>query len=585
MPLKLAARLLLAAALLVPPPGFASPAFEAMLRQAEAIRSSDPAQFGRLIGQLNASLGSASPDQLELLEYLKAYQLIYSGRLDLGVVAGEKLFRETKNDEIRFRVGALLVHPFAAKRDFSESLRYLNETLALESKIYDVELLSHGWAAAGGVLIQLGRYDDGLRYAELLRTRSQSPRTRCFGDAMALESQLNLGRLKGRSSEAELIAQRCLDAGEPLFANFARTYGARQMVEDGRRADAAVYLNEHLPGIEASRYPRVIAEANALLAEISLAAGDLELADKHARQVVGLSTQIATSPPLVAAHRVLYETALLRGNTTAALAHHINYAEADKAYMDEVKIRALAYQQVMSETREKDQAIELLNRENELLQVNEQAAALAARNTQLALALLALLLGTLGFWAWRTRRSQQMFRRLAETDALTGISNRHHFSRRAEAALEYCERGGEPAALVMFDLDEFKAINDMHGHAMGDWVLQQVASVGAGTCRKNDLFGRLGGEEFAFLLIGADVAAGLHLARECRERISAIDTGSTGAKFRVTASFGVAASANVGYNFHALLARADEAMYRSKREGRDRISLHTPEIVASNAMV
>ena len=137
----------------------------------------------------------------------------------------------------------------------------------------------------------------------------------------------------------------------------------------------------------------------------------------------------------------------------------------------------------------------------------------------------------------------------------------------------------------MFDLDEFKAINDMHGHAMGDWVLQQVASVGAGTCRKNDLFGRLGGEEFAFLLIGADVAAGLHLARECRERISAIDTGSTGAKFRVTASFGVAASANVGYNFHALLARADEAMYRSKREGRDRISLHTPEIVASNAMV
>ncbi len=81
---------------------------------------------------------------------------------------------------------------------------------------------------------------------------------------------------------------------------------------------------------------------------------------------------------------------------------------------------------------------------------------------------LAGLLGTIALWAWRTKKAQLLFRRLAETDALTGISNRMHFSRRAEEALDYCRKDGEDAGLVMFDLDEFKAINDRFGHAVGD---------------------------------------------------------------------------------------------------------------------
>ncbi|WP_146907073.1 GGDEF domain-containing protein [Arenimonas daejeonensis] len=108
----------------------------------------------------------------------------------------------------------------------------------------------------------------------------------------------------------------------------------------------------------------------------------------------------------------------------------------------------------------------------------------------------------------------------------------------------------------MFDLDEFKTINDRHGHATGDWVLQQVGSACRSVCRKNDLFGRLGGEEFAFLLTGADSASALQLAQDCRRRLAQIDTADTGAKFRITASFGVAATADSGYDFQMLLARA-----------------------------
>ena len=570
----LIASLVMAAALLAPLPSVASPAFEAMLRQAEAVRSSDPVQFNQLIGQLNSSLGAASPRQRELLEYLKAYQLIYTGRHDLGIVAAERLFQESADPGIRFRAGALLIHPYGSRRDFAEALRYMNETKELEDQIQDPAVLEHLWASAGGLLNQVGRFDDGLRYAELLRTSSSSPRTRCFGGALALESWFNLEQIESRDEEVEAVTRECLDADEPLFANFARTYRARQMAAAGDRNEAAVYLNRYLADIESTRYPRLIADAHSVLAEINIAAGDYDAAERHARRIIALGAPVANSPPLVAAHRVLYEAALQRGNNAAALAHHINYAEADKAYLTEVKARAMAYQEVTSESRQKNQTIELLNRQNEVLALEQKVATQEARNTQLLVVLLALLLGTIAFWAWRTKKAQIVFRRLAETDALTGISNRMHFSHRAEEALAFCKKDGEEAGLVMFDLDEFKSINDRFGHATGDWVLTEVAKVCADVCRKNDRFGRLGGEEFAFLLVGCDLPSSVALAQACRKRIAAIDTSPTGHVFNVTASFGVAGTRASGYDFLTLLSRADDALYQAKNAGRDRVRTH-----------
>lgn len=573
----LKAKLVLATALLAPSLCFASPAFEAMLRQAEAVRSADPVQFNQLIGELNSTIGAASPRQRELLEYLKAYQLIYSGRLDLGTAAAEDLFQRSADPAIRYRAGALLVFPYASRRDFAEALRYMNDALQLQGEIEDPDILAHGWASASGLLNQLGRYEEGLRYARLLSERPTSPRTRCFGDAVALESRLHLGQLpEGEDAldAFDAVIERCQQAGEPLFVGFTRIYRARAMVDRGERNEAAIFLNRYLADIEAMRYPRIIAEAHAVLAEVNLEAGDFTAAERHARHIIGLGEAVAVSPPLVTAHRVLYEGALQRGNTAAALAHHINYAEADRAYLDEVKARATAFQEVANETREKAQTIELLNRENQVLQLRDQVSEQARRNTQLLVALLAVLLGAIAFWAWRTKRAQVKFRRLAETDALTGVSNRMDFNRRSEEALVFCRREGEEVALAMFDLDEFKAINDRFGHPVGDWVLREVAEVCTAVCRKNDRFGRLGGEEFAFLLVGCDLPSAVALAQACRKRIAAIDTSPTGHRFTITASFGVAGTRACGYDFLTLLSRADDALYQAKHAGRDRVCTH-----------
>lgn len=553
-----------------------SPAFEAMLRQADSVRSSDPAQFDRLLGQLNASTDIASTAQRERLAYLKAYHLAYTGRFDLAADSLKVLFESATDPTVKFRAGSLLVNSYAATREFADGLRILERTLAMVDQVEDREARHHGWHSAAVIYNEVGQYELGRYYADLVLADDASARTACVTGYARLEAAYRLNQIDHQDESVQRLLAQCEQAGEPLAGLFLKTYQAKFLAAQGDRIKAIGTLEQILEQTEATHYARLIGEVHSLLAEWKFAEGLTAEAERHARIAIERSVGILHSLPLVNAYRTLYEIAMQRGDTAKSLEFLRAYTDADRAYMDGIKARELAFQMVKHETLQKNQTIERLNSQNRVLQLEQQVHAKTTQATRLLIALLAVLLATIAYWAYKTKKMQVSFRRLAETDTLTGISNRHHFSRRAEAALEYCQRSGEQVALVMFDLDEFKSINDRHGHAMGDWVLQQVAAACRVACRKNDLFGRLGGEEFAFLLIGADLASGLQLAQDCRERIGAIDTGSTGSTFRVTASFGVATSADTGHDFNALLARADEAMYRAKREGRDRVSVSAP---------
>ncbi|MFY2763195.1 diguanylate cyclase [Arenimonas sp. MALMAid1274] len=553
-----------------------SPAFEAMLRQAEQVRSADPQQFQALLGQLNSSVAAASPRQREQLRYLKAYHLAYTGRTDLAIKAAKALFDESQDAEVKFRAGSLIVNSYAITREFGEGLRYLDQTLALTDQISDAETRHHGWSAAAILYNQVGQYEQGLAFAERLLADQPSPRTRCFAVSLRLESLYHLGPLPDEDAAIEAMTDECQRAGEVVAASFVRGHLARRWAENGQRPRAIMMLLEHLPEVEATRYPRLIGEIHSLLGVLYLQAGDSAMAKRHARLAVERSAGMSYSAPLVDAYRVLYESAVADGDTAAALEHHINYAAADKAYLDSVKARELAYQMVRNETQQKTQTIELLNNQNRVLQLEQQVNQKSRQATRLLIALLAVLLASIAYWAYKIKRMQVSLRHLAQTDALTGISNRRHFTDRAAEALAAGRKSGQDIGLVMLDLDNFKAINDQYGHAVGDWALKQVALVCGTLCRKGkpDLAGRLGGEEFAFLLVDCELARAAALAQEARKQIAAIDTASTGHVFRITASFGVAGTRDCGHDLDALLARADDALYRSKREGRDRVSIH-----------
>ena len=166
------------------------------------------------------------------------------------------------------------------------------------------------------------------------------------------------------------------------------------------------------------------------------------------------------------------------------------------------------------------------------------------------------------------RIEQEQLRRLATIDELTGVLNR----RGLEQALGDLEEQAHGMTLVLVDVDHFKRINDRFGHDRGDEVLRRVAAVVAANLRGSDVFGRWGGEEFLIACQGTRIRDATRLAEKLRERVQQSEISGSGGRIAVTASFGVALTPPGGATADAL-KRADEALYRAKEAGRNRVEM------------
>jgi len=164
-------------------------------------------------------------------------------------------------------------------------------------------------------------------------------------------------------------------------------------------------------------------------------------------------------------------------------------------------------------------------------------------------------------------------------DPLTGIANRRAFLQDAEAQLKRQATEPRPMAVMLLDLDNFKGINDRFGHAIGDRVLQMFAEVGAGCMRRYDIFGRLGGEEFAALLVDTSRERALAVAEQIRSAFVEVTGMVEGKPVVATVSIGVVISYDAVLDLSALLAQADHALYRAKDNGRNRIEIASIELI------
>jgi len=545
-----------------------------LLAEAEAARSTDPKAFAAALAQIEGQSAGATREQQWQFRLLKAYQSIMKGRYDVAVQQAIQVRNETSDVAIRFRANLLIANTTAITRDFSLGLRSLEAALELSDRVQDSQLRQTGLGVAAVLYNQHGQYALGQNYAERLLAQDPAPRNRCLAKQVRFEALYGLGSELSESEIDEAIAD-CERQKEPIPSNSLRGYLARRWAASGQVARAADLLETHLPAVEATGYPRLIGEMHGLLAEYRLIMQDPDAAEKHARAALTGSGIGAYSLPQVTAHKVLYEVALRRNDLAAALDHYRRYADADKARLDEIKAREFAFQLSRNELQQKNQAIELLSRQNDVLTLQQEVAKKSAINNRLLVVMLLLVLGVGAYWAYKIKRVQMMFRKQAQVDSLTGIFNRGHFRAQAEAQLARCAAAEREAALVLLDLDNFKRINDRHGHATGDWVLRQVAAACHASCREGDLFGRLGGEEFAILSCGGDLHTAERIAQKCREYLVAIDTSAIdGGIPAITASFGCASTKLCGHSFEQLFMHADRAMYRAKAEGRDRICMH-----------
>ncbi len=169
-------------------------------------------------------------------------------------------------------------------------------------------------------------------------------------------------------------------------------------------------------------------------------------------------------------------------------------------------------------------------------------------------------------------RVESQLRSAALTDPLTGLGNRRAFFERSEAALTHNRRHGRPTAVIVFDLDRFKEINDRHGHPVGDMVIQTFAETATGRLRAGDLVARLGGEEFAAMLPDTTDTQARAVAEDISHAFEAAVAALSPAGLRCTASAGVAATLATS-SLEELLTAADRALYQAKGQGGDLVCL------------
>lgn len=179
----------------------------------------------------------------------------------------------------------------------------------------------------------------------------------------------------------------------------------------------------------------------------------------------------------------------------------------------------------------------------------------------------------------KLEEQQALLERLANTDPLTGLANRRHFMDQAGQRADCQRRSEQPLAVLMIDIDHFKRINDNYGHAVGDDALKMLARLGRTNLRAQDLFGRMGGEEFACLLVGLQCDEARMVAERFRGSVASADLPTHSGPLRMTVSIGVAMLSPHECHIRAVenaLKRADTALYEAKSAGRNRTVVAPP---------
>ena len=230
-----------------------------------------------------------------------------------------------------------------------------------------------------------------------------------------------------------------------------------------------------------------------------------------------------------------------------------------------------------------DQALlknQILESEKELLEHDNQHSKAALESveqqhklqTSLTITISLLAIGLL-FFTYNQRKNSAVLYKLANTDALTELANRRYTFIYAENMLLQAKKNKENFAVIIFDIDHFKKINDTYGHAGGDVALKCIAAIANEYVRNNDILGRIGGEEFLVVLPNTSVKQAFDVAERIRKAIVDKDIILDGKVVHISASFGISQLAQNQPNFNQIFHEADIALYQAKNSGRNCISL------------
>lgn len=512
-------------------------------------------------------------NEKELYQYLTALNFLINGNVSKAKVLLPSLVENSKDIHIQRRALVTLLSLYATSNDWLNALQtanLLNDYLKTELNLKKIEIEQIKFSILN-FYNNIGEYNLAKQMAVDLLNDNISLRTRCLASTELLNSQINTSVSNLDIKDFENTVELCLRLNEPIISQVINAYLAEYYLTLNNPYKAIELLETNISKVISTQYQALIAGFYDLLAQSHLLSKNYPEAERYAQILSDTEEQHQYQPAITTAYKVLAEINEQRKNYDQAFYYYKKYSESSQIEIDQNNAKLLAIQKAKLSVIEKNTQIALLDKENTLLKTQALLDSQSAQNKRLALSIFTMAFVMVILWIYKHRKNYLEMRYFAQTDELTGIANRHHFAQLAFSAIKLCNKTDQPVSFVIFDLDFFKKINDTYGHIVGDEALKMAVNAAQSACRRNDIIGRLGGEEFGILLTGCGNHLAAHIAEKCRKAIEKIDTSASGHQFTLTASFGVSDSSVCGYEFTALFAGADKALYRSKNLGRNQV--------------
>ncbi len=514
-----------------------------LLDMAEARERADRAWH--LATEVGHTPGKA--DSLSILAYCDIQRGEFPQALNQAMRALE-IYRELDHDKGQAYTAHLIGQAYRQMNDLPRALEHALPALEVARRIDDPRYLMGLYMTLGGAYVDRGDYDAALRCAyEVLETADEQTTPGFYADA--LNSIAFTYYLMGEATAGLDYVDRAIDLYERLNNPKSSLYALHTAgvirIEMDRLDEARAILERGLARAETEGVRTSMIEFRVELGRLAEQDGDLDTASAHLHEALRIAEGLESPLRQAEAHYRLAEFHKANGDFERALHHYETFHALDKRVFNE----------------QSDQRMRALQVQHEVAQAHKEAEAYHSENVALQEEMK------------RRQQTEQELRHLAAQDPLTGVYNRQHVERRAEGILDEAAQTGESVGIVLVDMDDFKGLNDTHGHLTGDTVLRELTRRILSLIREGDILGRYGGDEFIFLLRDAT----LEDCQEVAERIRrSIDEQTLAPRPDVPTTVSIGAvhrPAGDETDLLTLLERADEALYQAKNAGKNGVRL------------
>lgn len=552
-------------------PALAADALEGQVQEIERLSVTAPwRESDAKIAALAPRFDALTPLQRRRVEFVRLRNRALAGEEPAAMKGMAELLAQDLPAPLRVRVYTTAINVAANLEDWPQAFAWLSDGLAYLPKAPEESAKLLGVASYLHTLVgETGKARE-LALQELRQVESgHDARGLCLAlsDVALAEDHARNYRIAEDWRHRQIEA--CTRAGDRVFIANGKYGVGKMLAGQGRHAEALQWAREALAEFEAAGFAAGSYSARLLIAE-SLIETDrhLDQAGRMLADTLRYYREQKSDRAIAETEGLLAKLAERRGDTAGALAHTRQAMSASGAAESGARERRLAYLQVQFDTRLKEQQIALLETEKALAAM--QVTATKRRQWLLAIGMGGLLVTAvlLSVLLRRSFRQRRRYRWLSEHDSLTRLHNYQQVRKLGEEAFARARASGRPFTAIVADIDLFKQVNDRHGHAAGDEALRSLGawiteSVGAGA-----IAGRSGGDEFTVLL-EADANEAEAMLQRLRARIVPITV--FGQTFRISISSGVCQADGQVATLEQLVHEADQALYRAKHEGRDRV--------------